>query len=67
LWTFFPSNKPEVFEMAENFFPKKEDTKVRQEFSGSKGDSGMKKPGGKGPTMVPGPTQLFGNEKSKKK
>jgi hypothetical protein len=50
-----------------DFFPKKEDAKVRQEFEGSAGNSGMKNPGGKGPTCCPGPVQMFGNDGKAKK
>jgi hypothetical protein len=51
--------------MAENFFPKKEDTKVRVEFSGLMGNP-PKKPAC-GITDCPKPTQLFGNESKKGK
>lgn len=51
--------------MAENFFPKKEDTKVRVEFNGSMGNP-PKKPAS-GITDCPKPVQMFGNEKGGKK
>jgi|WetSurMetagenome_2_1015567.scaffolds.fasta_scaffold38578_5 hypothetical protein len=52
--------------MAENFFATKEDAKVRSEFDGSSGKTGMKKPKA-GTTMDPKPEQLFGNEGKKGK
>lgn len=51
--------------MAENFFPKKEDTKVRVEFSGTMGNP-PKKPAA-GTTNCPKVEQLFGNESKKGK
>lgn len=47
-------------------FATTKDTKVRSEFDGSKGNSGMKKPAA-GVTMNPKPEKLFGTEKKGKK